>query len=564
MDRVDRTGLVALAVASACVAAACGASTGSGVHGAVFDAATSPGGPADATVEASPLDAAPGATDGTDALPPADAGAAAADWQRRVIYLVMPDRFANGDTTNDDAGQPGCHDPTSPNLFHGGDIAGLRQHVAYLKDLGVGAVWATPLYAQVPLRNGACGYHGYWADEVDPDDGAMEPKLGALADVAGLTSDLHAAGMRFILDMVVNHPGRGARIVTQHPAFFHDTATCASLGDPNVYCPLNGLPDYAQENPAVAAYLTALSRGWVQRVMPDGIRMDTARNVLTSYFATSFVPAVRAIEPGIFLVAEYFDTGSIADFVPTLDAGFDSAFHFPLRQALDDAIAKGGSLDEVATAVAAAQTTLGPARALRLVTMLDNHDVTRFMSDAPAGLTPGEMTKRYALGLVALFTLPGIPQIYQGDEIGALGAAPANRTDMPAWAWNASTRAGPHAGYVGDGQATWALVQSLIAMRAGDDALWGGAYDERWRPSGGPNVFAFLRTGATGVSRTLVVLSGDAAARTLTIPLGKATPWKDGTVLKDALGAGAPATVTVAQDAVALTIPPLTAAVYRP
>ena len=558
MRLVPRLGLLAVSVA--CAPTACGASTAATVHGPSFDASPEASGATDASVDAPPVDAS------ADGAPPeagVDGGAASPDWQRQVIYLAMPDRFANGDATNDDLGQPGCHDPASANLFHGGDIAGLRQHIPYLRDLGVGAVWVTPLYAQVPLRNGACGYHGYWADEVDPDDGAMEPKLGTVTDVAGLRGDLHAAGMRFILDMVVNHSGRGARIATQHTDWFHPQATCAQLGDPNVYCPLNGLPDYAQENPVVAAYLTALSRGWVTRVQPDGIRMDTAKNVLTSYFAQSFVPGVRAVTPGLFLFAEYFDTGSIADFAPTLAAGFDSAFQYPLYQALDDAFAKGGSVDEVATAMASAMTTLGPAQATRMVTMLDNHDVNRFVSDVPGAASAAEVASRYTLGLVALFTLPGIPQLYQGDELGALGTTANNRGDMPAWAWDASTRAGTHAGYVGDGQATWATVQSLVALRAGEAALWQGSYEERWRQNGGANVLAFLRTAPTGTSRAFVVLSNDAAARTLTIPLGKTTPWPDGTVLTDAVGAGAPATVTVAKASVTLALPPLTAGVYR-
>ena len=558
MRLVLRLGLLASSVVCAC-----GASTGGGVHGPSFDASFDASGAADASLDAAASDAAVEASAADAGMLAPDAAVPTDAWQHTVIYLTMPDRFANGDTTNDDLGQPGCHDPTNANLFHGGDIAGIRQHVGYLKDLGVGAVWSTPLTAQVPLRNGSCGYHGYWADEVDPDDGAMEPKLGTMTDVAGLTSDLHAAGMRFILDMVVNHAGRGARIVTEDPSWFHSSTTCMSLGDPNIDCPLNGLPDYAQENPVVASYLTALSRGWVTRVMPDGIRMDTAKNVVTSYFAQSFVPGVRAVEPNLFLIAEYFDTGNIADFVPTLAAGFDSAFQYPLYQALDDSFAKGGSVDEVATAMASAMTTLGAAQATRMVTMLDNHDVNRFMSDAPAAATAGDLVKRYTLGLVALFTLPGIPELYQGDEIGTLGvsASNANRTDMPAWAWSASTRAGTHAGYVGDGQATWAMVQSLIGLRAGEAALWQGSYEERWRQNGGANVLAFLR--AAPSSKAFVVLSNDTTATTLTIPLGKTTPWPDGTVLTDAVGAGAPTTVTVAKDAVTLTLPPLTAAVYR-
>jgi glycosidase len=330
-----------------------------------------------------------------------------------------------------------------------------------------------------------------------------------------------------------------------------------------VYCPLNGLPDYAQEDPTVAAYLTALSCAWVQRVMPDGIRMDTAHNVLTSYFAQSFVPGVRGVRSDLFLVAEYFDASGVASYVPTLDAGFDSAFHFPLRQALDDAFAKGGSVDEVAGAVASAQATLGAARALRLVTLLDNHDVPRFMSDAPAGLSTDEMSRRYALGLVALFTLPGIPQLYQGDELGALGVAPDNRRDMPTWAWDASTRAGAHTGYVGNGQATWALVQKLVALRGGEEALWHGDYAERLRQNGGANVFAFLRTMPATPSAAMVVLSNDGASRTLSISLGKTPPWPDGTTLVDALGLGAPSSVTVSQGSMTITLPPLTPAVYR-
>jgi len=536
---------------------ACGASPGGGMHGPAFDAA---GGAA--SDDAAVVDAAAGIADA--AAGDATTAPAPGPWEQQLVYLTLPDRFGDGDPGNDGAGQPGCLDPADPSLFHGGDLAGLRQRIPYLHDLGVGAVWATPLYAQVPLRNGACGYHGYWADDVDPDDGALEPKLGTRADVAALTGALHAAGMRFVLDMVVNHPGRGARIVAQHPDWFHDPATCAQLGDPNVYCPLNGLPDFAQEKPAVAAYLTAMSRGWVQRVMPDGIRMDTARNVPPAYFAQSFVPGVRAVRSDLFLVAEYFDAGNVADFLPVLDAGFDSAFHFPLQHALDDAFAKRGSLDEVATAVAATFSALGEARALRLATMLDNHDLPRIMSDAPAGMPPGEMACRYEVALAALFTLPGIPQLYQGDELGMLGTYPDNRRDMPAWAWSAATRAGAHAGYVGDGQATFALAASLARLRAGEVALWKGHYREAWRPNGGANVLAFERVApAPSTSRVLVVLSDDAAAQTLSLPLGAPSPWADGETLKDALGLGAPATVTVAGGRVQLTVPPLTAAVYR-
>jgi glycosidase len=483
------------------------------------------------------------------------------DWRHALLYLALTDRFADGDPSNDDLGQPACHDATSPDLFHGGDLAGLRAHIPYLRDLGATAVWATPLYAQVPRLHDACGYHGYWADEVDPDDGALEPKLGAWDDVAALVGDLHAAGMRFVLDMVVNHPGRGARIVRQHPDWFHSDDTCASLGNRDVTCSLHGLPDYAQEKPAVAEYLTSASRSWVRRVKPDGIRMDTAKNVPASYFAGSFVPAVRAERPGLFLLAEYFEESGVAPLLPVLDAGFDSAFDFPLHRALVDSFAKGGSVDLVADAVAQALRTLGIDRAWRLVSFLDNHDVPRFLSEAPEGLDGDELSRRYAVALVALFTLPGIPQLYQGDELGMLGGYGAQRHDMPSWAWQASSRAGAHPGFAGDAQATFALVQALAKLRASDEALWRGSYVEVARARTGANVLAFTR--ATGPDDgDLVVLDGDASPVTVTLRPA-ATGWRDGTVLRDAVGIGAPAVVTVEGGAVTLALPPRAAAVYR-
>jgi glycosidase len=552
-----------------CALVACGAASDGGAHGPNidFDASspivtTNEAGVADA---ATSFDAADATADG--APPPATSSA----WLSDVIYLVMPDRFFNGDTTNDLAGYPECTGATSANLFHGGDIAGLRQKIGYMKELGVTALWHTPLYKQTPIRNGACGYHGYWADFVDPDDGAMEPKLGTIDEETGLASDLHANGMKLVIDMVVNHPGRNARIVTEHADWFHDAVTCASLGDPNVYCPLNGLPDFAQENPVVAAFLTNVSRGWVSRVMPDGIRMDTAKNVLTSYFATSWTPGVRGVESNLFIVGEVFDTGPYTDFTPVLDAGFDSTFNFPLRAALDDVFAKDGSVDEVADKVEQALATLGLARTLVQTTLLDNHDVPRFMSDAPAGVAPADLAKRYALALTALFTLPGIPQLYAGDELGMLGSQTDTRRDMPSWAWDAAGRASANdPNYLPTPQAVFSLVQSLIAIRAKNAALSSGYYAELWRQNGAPaNVLAFYR--ASGASRAFVVINnGDAASGALDVPFATVghiaaadrAAWPDGTVLEDQLGLGAPKTITIAGGKIPVTLGAKVAAIY--
>lgn len=499
-------------------------------------------------------------------------GADPAVWQRRTIYLVMPDRFANGDPSNDTAGGADCFDPADPGLFHGGDLEGLGEHIAYLQELGVGTLWVTPLVEQVPIKhNGACGYHGYWADlasPADPIDASVEGHLGTPADVDGLLAGMHGAGIKVLLDVVVNHSGRKARIVSQAPDWFHPAAGCDQLGPAEQYCSLNGLPDFAQEQPEVAAYVTATTTKWLTRYPFDGVRMDTAKHVPLSYFEQSWMPAARAARPFPFVVAEVFDDAPMSRFAPFLDAGFDSFFHFPLRRALVSSIGKGGSLDEVAGVVNDTLDTLGPERARMVSLFLDNHDVPRFMQEA-GDLSDAERVRRYRLALVALFTLPGIPQLYYGDELGALGDGSDNRRDMPAWAFDPSQRAGAKPGYFGDPAETFSLTRSLVELRNEHPALWQGYFCEMWRPNGGTNLYSYYRAAAG--DRVLVVIdngtgaSGDIDLKFSTkagITLEDRAAWPDGIELHDVLGLGAPSTLTVADGKIKVDMPSKTAGVY--
>jgi alpha-amylase len=493
--------------------------------------------------------------------------AEAAGWRAQVIYLLMPDRFRNGDPTNDDAGSPDCFNPSDPHAYHGGDLAGVQQNLAYIESVGATAIWMTPLYRQIArLPNGQCGYHGYWADYVDPNDGAIEPKLGTPAVLEALVTDAHAAGTRVILDMVVNHTGDTAELPVQEPGWFHDPATCSSLGDPLIYCPLSGHPDFAQEIPEVASYLSNAAAGWVSTYGVDGIRMDTAMYVLPSYFQNSFFPAVRGANPNLFSVAEIFNTGPVTPFIPYLDAGFDSAFHFELQSAFVSGIAKGGSVDDIAGAVADGITRLGMDRALDLVLFVDNHDVQRFANDPGWGVAEDEIRRRELLAFDLLFTLPGIPELYYGDELGLYGGNdPDNRRDLPSWATDPTARAGSHPGEAVPGSdQIFARVSKLAALRTKTPAFIDGAYRELWRQNGprNPNVFAFAR--GTGPSARIVVMgNGAAPSGTMHIPV-PASVLPDGTALVDDLGDGAPATLTLTAGELVVDLPPRSAAIYRP
>ncbi len=523
--------------------------------------------PIDSSVDGGPISPTP--------VPAADGGVPAplpvdtSTWPAQVIYLVMPDRFQNGDTTNDSLGTPNCFDPTSAQKWHGGDLAGIRQRIPYLQDLGVTAVWITP---QNRASSDRCGYHGYWSDLTEPDDGAVEPKMGTPAELAGLANDLHAAGMRLVLDLVVNHTGIGARIVTQHPDWFHDPKTCAQLGDTNVYCPVGGkaLPDFAQENATVAQYLTTLSAGWTTRYGIDGIRMDTVKNVLPAYWASSWFPGVRAANKGLFVVGEDFDESGPTGLNAFLGDGFDSLFDYPRYPTIVSTFANGGAVDALANAVSAAVTTYGIAHAREMTSFVDNHDNPRLGSQFPANTPDATVAAQFALAMGAIFTLPGIPEVMWGDEVAMLGAAdPDNRRDMPSWAWSAATRAGAHAGMAsGDGQAAYAHLQGLIAIRKAHAALQQGSYAELWRQNGGAaNVLAFYR-GANG-ERVITAINPGAAA-TVALPIATShnlgasdiASMPNGTVFADALGEGAPATATMTGGTLTLALPARTMGIY--
>jgi alpha-amylase len=487
----------------------------------------------------------------------------------RTLYLVLPDRFANGDPTNDQLGEPDCFDPGAALLFHGGDFAGLAARRPYLRELGIDMLWATPLARQVPRRGNACGYHGYWADladPADPIDDSVERRFGSSADLDALLAALAADDILFVLDVVANHTGRGSRLATSRPEWFHAAAGC----DSEETCPLSGLPDFKHEVPEVAAYVTETTSAWFRRFAVDGLRMDTAKHVPTSYFATSFLPAVRSARPGLFSIAEVWSDGEMAQFRKYFDAGFDSVFHFPLRRALVDAFARGGSVDPIAAVVRDSLSALGLERTLHMSTFLANHDVPRFLTEAGGSVADAELVRRYRLGLAALFTLPGIPQLYYGDELGMLGVFPDNRRDMPAWAFDPESRGGARSGYAGDPAATFALTRQLIALRRDHAALHRGGYVELWRQNGGTaNVLAYLRSADD--DRAFVILNNGGAAA-MRVPFhtnggiadADRAAWPDGTVLHDRLGLGAPATAMVIGGQIHVDLPARTPAIYMP
>jgi len=442
-------------------------------------------------------------------------------WEDRIIYFVLLDRFENGNPGNDKSyGNPECNHPDDAHAYQGGDLVGLRQRIAAIEKLGANALWITPLYQGVPIKVGRnSGFPGYWAAFSDPYEFELDPRFGTAAEFDAVLAEARSRDIRTILDMVVNHAGYKAPLVTQRPEWFHDPKTSASLGDPEIFGSLAGLPDFNHRNPEAAAYLIDLHRRWVERFSFDGIRMDTVKHVEPWYFRDWNAAMLRS-RPQLFIFGELLDE-SYDKFPRYLEAGFAGLFNFPLRRSLIEVFAKGNSVDLAAARVREMVSLFGQEQSRRLITLLDNHDVPRFMEEFPKSMAAEVVRERYQLALTALLTLPGIPQLTYGNEVGMYGGAdPDNRRMMPDWAFTPPFDEPDHPGFVSRPGVVWAHLHRLMEIRKQLPALARGDYDEIWRQTDpkSPNVWAFVRHGA-GEPVLVVVNNGDAGSGTLQLPL---------------------------------------------
>ncbi len=437
------------------------------------------------------------------------------DWQEQIIYMALTDRFYNGSQQNDEAGNSGCFDPENPFMYHGGDIAGFVEKMDYLKELGITALWTSPLYEQVPRHainagrdeerddTPSCGYHGYVINFRYPDNRGVEPKFGTPDEVKTLIKELKKNNMNIIFDMLVNQAGWNADIVSKKPEWFNRLKDdekdnkCAYL-DLEHMC-IYGLPDFKIDDPEVGAevrnYLNEMSKGWIKEYNIDGIRFDAPMLVPKSYFPEWF-REVRSVKKDLFVFAETYDYNRPGNYKPYLERGFDGTLNFYLQGGFKKTFAKEMSTDIIADNMKNTIADLGIEQTRLMVNFIDNHDIARFMTNTDGGpALISDDSRRQHLALIALMTLPGIPQVYYGNELGAYGGYPDNRLDMPGWAWNKDNRTGEHENHMKGAGKTFELTKKLIRIRKSESALTKGNYTELIREDNGknPNVFGFYR-----------------------------------------------------------------------
>ena len=481
-----------------------------------------------------------------------------------VIYLIMPDRFADGDTSNDKPlGSTGLYDRSQPKAYHGGDLRGVRDHLAYLHDLGVTAVWLTPVW-----KNTDSDYHGYHV----VDFYATDEHMGTLHEYQELVAAAHELGMKVLIDYVVNHIGPNNAWANDPPTptwlngtpqhHLEPSYSFNGLVDPHAspreyVNTLDGwfagkLPDLNPDDPALAIYLAQNAMWWTETAQLDGFRLDTFP-YSSRRFWSGWHERLHKIYPHIN------DVGEVADADPTItaffeggrkqfdgiDSGLTTVFDFPLEHVLRDVILTGAPMTKLVDLLRLDE--LYPQPDL-LVTFIGNHDHVRFMSEPKA--SPAKLKAAFGL----LLTLRGIPQIYAGDEIAMPGGEdPDNRRDFPGGFPGDSRSAFTAAGRTPVEQDVFEYVRSLLALRKSHAALRTG---KQWHIGWDDNYYAFLRESSD--EKLLVVYNNSATTLDLRIPIEE-TPLETVHELQPLLGKSA-AEITAGQ--IHVTLPAQTLVVF--
>jgi len=349
-----------------------------------------------------------------------------------IIYLITPDRFANGDLSNDNIS--GMRDHTDRRDIlrrHGGDIQGIINKLTYIKDLGFTTIWINPL-----IENDMdISYHGYAATDLYK----IDPRFGTNELYKQLVDKAHSMGLKIIMDHVSNHVGMYHPWVENPPTetWFHgnmDNHVYARhdksvLIDPYIDSSLyknmkegwfvREMPDLDQSELYLKNYLVQNTIWWIESFGIDGIREDTYPYV-NQQFLSDWAKMIFIEYPNFNIVGEVWinDPVFLAPFQKNSSVAIDVKTYLPsltdfgLFEAFGDVLNRNESINTVYQTLSQDYLYSDPNN---LVTFLDNHDVMRLWD-----LVSGDMDK-YKMALVMLFTMRGIPQIYYGTEIGLHG-----------------------------------------------------------------------------------------------------------------------------------------------
>lgn len=476
-----------------------------------------------------------------------------------VLYMLMPDRFASGSTENDQIKGLNAYknDRSEPSLRHGGDLEGIRQHLDYFKELGVTALWFTPvLENNSPDHGTQSTYHGY----ATTDYYRVDPRFGSNDEYRRLCDEAHSKGIKIVMDMIFNHSG------FEHP-WVKDMPTKDWFNTPEWLLPENqakavaletmdgeakvndkylqtsykltpvvdpyaskvdmretvdgwfvpSMPDLNQRNPHVIKYLIQNSIWWIETVGIDGIRMDTYPYADRKAMA-QWMKVVGEEYPNFNTVGETWVTepaytaawqkdSKLSDINSYLPTVMDFAFYDRINQAKhEETDAWWNGFNRIYNSLVYDYLYDDPSH---VMAFLDNHDTDRFLGN-------GKDSTALRQALALLLTVNRIPQIYYGTEIlmnGTKQVTDGNvRKDFPGGFPGDTTNKFTPEGRTNAENAMFLWLSKLLHWRQGNDVIIKGKQTQ-FIPYNGVYVIARQYNGKT----VLTILNGKKAENKLAV-----------------------------------------------
>ena len=400
------------------------------------------------------------------------------DIRDEVFYFVMPDRFQNGDSSNDNGSKTllesqGGFDVTSKSHYHGGDIIGLKEKLPYLQEMGITSIWMTPIMRNQAVQGDSSGYHGYWV----LDFTEIDPHLGSNQDLIDLIDAAHELNMKVFFDIIANHsadvikfeechgkdgkqwlgenpglcdyktleqvangdgytlfvPEGSENIKTPQwlndPKYYHNQGDSTWEGESAIYGDFAGLDDIDTDNPEVVSGLIDVFKGVVSEFKPDGFRIDTVKHVNMEFW-TEFSPAIvdHAKSLGI---PQFFMFGEVYDSTPeflstfTTTGKMQSILDFGVQSGIYKSLIEQKGTNELEAIFNDDHFYKDEdSDASMLVTFTGNHDMGRFahmLERENPDMSEAEKLARIKLSNALMYFSRGIPVVYYGDEQGFVG-----------------------------------------------------------------------------------------------------------------------------------------------
>lgn len=458
-----------------------------------------------------------------------------------VLYMLMPDRFADGNPDNNDIKgmNPYKTDRSQPSLRHGGDLEGIRRHLDYFKELGVTALWFTPV-----LENNSPGgsYHGY----ATTDYYRVDPRFGTNDEYRRLTDEAHAKGLKIVMDMIFNHCGFEHPWIDDMPSkdwlntpewlydrkdktkaevnrkYMQTTYKLTPTVDPYASAidlkeTVDGwfvpsMPDLNQRNPHVIRYLIQNSIWWIETVGIDGIRMDTYPYADADAMAL-WMKTIDEEYPNFNVVGETWVSdppytaawqkdSKISQRNSYLKTVMDFSFHAKINQAkYENTNGSGNGMNRIYENFVYDYLYPNPSSVMAFV---ENHDTDRFLGN-------GRDTAALKQAMAILLTVKRIPQLYYGTEILMNGTKEKTdgyvRKDFPGGFPGDDHNAFTAGGRTPEENAMFTWLSRLLHWRQGNDVITKGSQTQ-FIPYNGVYVIARRYNGRTvmtvvnGTSRT--------------------------------------------------------------